>query len=83
LTREQNAAIDIAMEAAGRGILDLEARIIYTIDEAASRICADDRVVLAIFGLEKRRFERLVRRRAEEERRPGEGDSDLDQSPEA
>lgn len=63
LTTEQNRAIDVAMEAAGRGVLDLEARITYTIEEAASRIRTDDRVVLAIFGRDRKRFERAVRKR--------------------
>lgn len=63
LTTQQNNAIDIAMEAAGRGVLDLEARITYTIEEAASRIRTDDRVVLAIFGRDRRRFDRAIRRR--------------------
>jgi hypothetical protein len=63
LTRAQNDAIDIAMEAAGRGALDLEARITHTIDDAAALIQPEDRVVLAIFGRERKRFERAVQRR--------------------
>lgn len=80
LTTAQNRAIDVAMEAAGRGVLDLEARIAYTIEEAASRIRADDRVVLAIFGRDRRRFERAVRSRATAGLQTDEADSDLDDS---
>jgi len=63
LTRAQNDAIDVAMEAAGQGVLELEARICYTPEEAAAKIRPDDRVVLALSIAERRAVERSLRRR--------------------
>jgi hypothetical protein len=63
MTAEQTAAIDISMEAAGRGILDLEARICYTPEEAAAKIRADDQVVLAVSGPDRARLERALQHR--------------------
>ena len=64
LTREQNAAIDVAMEAAGQGLLELEARICYMPDQAAAKIRPDDRVVLALANGERRALRRALRKRA-------------------
>jgi hypothetical protein len=63
LTSAQNAAIDIAMDWAGRGVLELEARISYTPEDAASQINEEDRVVLALSQGEKRRVEKALRKK--------------------
>ena len=63
LTPKQNAAIDVAMDAAGQGVLELEARICYTPDQAAAKIRPDDRVVLALANAERRALQRALRKR--------------------
>ena|ERR1041384_7660063 len=60
LTDTQHTAIDVAMEAAGRGVLGLEARISYTVSEAIAKIEDEDTVILAVNPREMKKLQRAV-----------------------
>jgi hypothetical protein len=71
LSHEQQRISDTALEAAGRGLILLEEKLVYDPADVPGLIRADDRVHLAMSPMEQKRMEAAARRALKDSRGTG------------